>query len=98
MSLPPYIPGAVAIVLATGAALSQLPLPTPDQLGGMSEVVFLRWLLVAMTGGGGWLLYRILSLLERQEARQNVAAESRDQLILTAAKEAMKPEQHAQNT
>ena len=62
MSLPPYIPGSIALGLTVAAALS------PADAEGLSEVGFLRWAIVAIVAAGGTLGFRITSALQANTA------------------------------
>jgi hypothetical protein len=85
VTVPPYIPGLAAVILATAAAL------TPEQAQALSEVGFLRWLLVAVCGGGGIVLWRLLNVMNEVKALLSTQSQAREAIILDAAKEAMKP-------
>jgi hypothetical protein len=87
MSIPPYIPGVAATVLAVGAAVL-----SPSEADGLTEVGFLRWLIVAVTGGGGVLLWKVLALLGRIEIILSEQAQAKDELMMDAAKGAFRNE------
>ena len=92
MSIPPYIPGTLALGLTIAAAL------TPTDAEGLSEVGFLRWAVVAVVGAGGALGWRITVALNDNTAAVLAIKSTIDsrsakdhELITEIARDSLKP-------
>ena len=96
MSIPPYIPGTIALGLSIAAAL------TPADADGLTEVGFLRWAAVAGFTAGGALGWRIndsiqkntaavLGLKQTLETKLDSRFDKDHELITEIARESLRP-------
>lgn len=86
MTLPPYIPGLALIVFAAADILL-----TPEQAEAMTAGGFQRYIICALAALIAYQQYRMVPILDRLETFLTANAKAKDDLLIEAAKEAMKP-------